>query len=192
MELTPYPAKQQGQMLTYKQIFSANAPMGEKVAVAAARLALMLSQPLEDSMLDGWVQQLSTYDDESLTFAFNQAERMLDAWPTVSKVIRILGDRQFEQDLQYLLDGIRSNSWEDNYHGGSDFKRWPEPPGSLQRVLCRFSRGSAWKKGLRRLGGHPALNGWPSVDGSEESERTASRLEKEFRVAWDRAQMEVM
>lgn len=109
----------------------------------------------------------------------------------MSKIIRLIGDRQFRRDLDYLFQGIRECAWEDNYFTSTP-SMLPEPSERLRNALRVFVGGSAWKKGLTRLSSNPGLTGYRSVDSSEESERTASRLEKEFRAAWDRAQMEGM
>lgn len=175
------------QLLSYQQLFSTSEPKERQILKAAARLGLMLNQPIDSLQLQGWAQKLSKYDPKTLQEAFDQAEETLEAWPTVSKIIRLIGDRQFRRDLDYLFQGIRECAWEDNYFTSTP-SLLPEPSERLRNTLRVFVGGSAWKKGLTRLSSHPGVTGYRSVDGSEESERTASRLEKEFRTAWDRVE----
>lgn len=186
-----YPDPQNVHLLTYKELFSTSENKQSQIIKAAGRLGLMLNQPMDRGQLQGWSQELEMYDPLTLAEAFREAERTMEAWPTVSKIIRLIGDRQFRRDLDYLFQGIRECAWEDNYFTSTP-SLLPEPSERLRNALRVFVGGSAWKKGLTRLSSHPGVTGYRSVDGSEESERTASRLEKEFRAAWDRAQMEGM
>lgn len=186
-----YPDPQSVHLLTYKELFSTSESKQSQIIKAAGRLGLMLNQPMDRGQLQGWSQELEMYDPLTLAEAFREAERTMDAWPTVSKIIRLIGDRQFRRDLDYLFQGIRECAWEDNYFTSTP-SMLPEPRHGLKAGLVGFVGGRGWKKGLERLQQHPAIAGYRSVDGSEESERTASRLEKEFRAAWDRASLEGM
>ena len=50
--------KQQPQLMDYSALFQLSEPIEDRIAKAAARLALMVGQPANAAVLQGWAQRL--------------------------------------------------------------------------------------------------------------------------------------
>ena len=195
--------------MDYPELFQSSEPIEDRITKAANRLARGMGKPLPPEQLLMWVQRLRQFSPADLTRGFIAAESTLDAWPAVSKVIRLISEIQFPEDYAWILKHLKIHrkEWRDRrpvydpiprrIPGGTPDDLYPpvmlEPgipappiPERVRAAVLLLGNG-VFENGLAYLERHPDLERY-EWDASE-SMRYRKQIDDGFKAAWMTARL---
>lgn len=201
--------EQSGTMLSYKAIFGMSGSLEARISLAVGRLLTVKRQDLDPSV-QAWCEQLSGYEPDELTAAFNRAELEIRAFPDIADIVDFIEKPRFHDALALALRGIAKHGveWQD-----IPGRRWieedrsvfrsraeggppkvekvempipaPEMPARLKRTLELFGQTRELHWGLKRLKrDHPAF--WTGDTEFETGQhgRQAAAIERDLYQCW--------
>ena len=193
------------QITDYPELFQSSTPLENRIAQAAARLAMVLNKPMTTPMILAWAQRLKGFSPSQLTEAFIAAEATLDSWPAPSAIVNGIFEAEYAADLTWLLLGLKRHkkTWKDrepiygpdvrmrnDAESHFDFVRGemleaaipaPPIPPRLMHALQVMGAGTV-ADGLAELSRHP-MTGAFSWDAAEAG-KVKFQTERDFKAAW--------
>ena len=201
--------KQQPQLMDYSALFQLSEPIEDRIAKAAARLALMVGQPANAAVLQGWVQRLKSYPPNLLEAAFTRAEGEVAAFPAVAHLKAYLDQAEFDEQFAVILRGIPKHGpeWKDveeswgpskfDFSGpervtipGKHYPAEPAPaiPPRMVQALGLFGDTGRQRDGITRLyRDHPSTWTGETERKTGQHSRQAALIRRDLFACWLRS-----
>lgn len=181
--------------MRYRNLFAANHPLRQCIAIAVSRLAVTFNRPPSPELLEIYADGLEMLTPEQLTTAFSRAELEQQFWPPVAVLRHLAGVPTTEEKnraeaieaLDWVLAYLRKHGVEHRPTQGPTqaslrYMKPSAPPDNILRTCQQLGAGDG-QAGLELMAKHPTL----ALRNGESGYENAGKLlwaQKDFEAMW--------